>query len=294
MSPGLHAGRTWEESSVKTYLPYIGSKASVADYLIGQMPKEASQTYIEPFFGGGSVFFAKTPKARINVLNDYDPNVIGVHQAVAASPEAVMAAMKELPISRLLYEQIQQQRRSSDWLTLSAPQRAARMIYLVKCAINAKLRSTFPASSTTRISFNPDIDLRPYAEFLQRVTFECLPWGALLDRYVLKPKRLSALVYLDPPYVVASQSGHYGLCFDSLEHLLLSRKLARINAKNGGTRSVKLMVSYDDDPKGFIRSLYRPEFGWHVRTLPIQYRSGNHAKATNELLITNFSTGVTQ
>ncbi len=276
---------------MKTYLPYIGSKASIADYLVAQMPEEALKVYVEPFLGGGSVFFAKTQKARINILNDYDVSVIGAHQTVAASPEAVMDAMKKLPVSRLLYDQIQQQRRSSDWQTLSEPERAARMIYLVKCAINAKLGSTFPASSTTRISFNSDIDLRPHAKFLRQVTFECLPWGALLDRYVLQPEKLSALVYCDPPYVVAAQSGHYGLCFDSLEHLLLARKLTCINEKNGGARSVKLMVSYDDDPKGYIRSLYRPEFGWHIRSIPIQYRSGNHSSATEELLITNFDTG---
>jgi len=95
------------------------------------------------------------------------------------------------------------------------------------------------------------------------------------------------MLYCDPPYVVTT-GRHYRYNFDGVDHLLLARKLALVNQRNRGDRRVRVVISYDDDPAGYIRSLYRREFGWHIDELPIQYRGGHHASATPELLITNF------
>jgi hypothetical protein len=71
---------------------------------------------------------------------------------------------------------------------------------------------------------------------------------------------------------------------------MLARTLAKINELNDGERrNVKLMVSYDDDPGGFIRSLYRPEYGWWLETIDVRYGSEHRAnRCRNELLIMNY------
>jgi len=168
------------------------------------------------------------------------------------------------------------------------------MIHLLSCSVNAKTDSPFPASGTRPMNFHPDRDLRPYADMLRGSTFECLHWSELLDRYALQPRTISCLVYCDPPYVVTETGAHYRHCFDRVDHILLARKLTDIHQRNDAERRVRIIVSYDDDEDGYIRSLYRPEFGWHVKTVPIQYRSGHHASATQELLITNFKMGEKQ
>ncbi len=271
---------------MRPFIPYMGAKTSVSEHLAQVCSAAPHTTYIEMFVGSGSVFFAKD-KARINILNDCDQDVITIYQAVAADPKSVMAERQRLPVSRLLYNQIQAQMRSHCWFELSEAERAARMSYVLSCAITAKPDSPFPASSTRPINYDPDRDLQPYADTLKGVTFECLDWSELLDRYVLQPKSISCMLYADPPYAVTT-GRHYRYNFDGVAHLLLARKLALVNQRNRGDRRVRVVISYDDDPAGYIRSLYRREFGWHIYELPIQYRGGHHASATPELLITNF------
>ena len=79
--------------------------------------------------------------------------------------------------------------------------------------------------------------------------------------------------------------------FSELDHVQLAHKLALVNERNDKERSVKVMLTYDDDPNGLIRALYRPEFGWHMQPLPVRYASGHHADTTDELLITNYVIG---
>lgn len=275
------------------YLPYFGSKRSVAAEIVRRMPAEAYETYIELFFGSGAVALEK-PRARINIFNELDADTLGTHQMVGYEPEAVMAELKRLPVSRLLHDEIRALRCSSAWLRLSGAERAARMIYLHSCGVNAKPDSPLPASPTRPINFKPDLDLRPFAEKLRGAVFECLDWHECLRRYALDQRALVCLIYCDPPFVVADAAAHYRYCFSALDHLLLAHTLTELNQRNGGDRRVQIMVSYDDDDSGFIRSLYRSEFGWRVRTLPVQYRSGHHRVATDELLITNFDLGEKQ
>ena len=141
------------------------------------------------------------------------------------------------------------------------------------------------------LNFDSDKDLRPYTEKLRGVTFECLHWVELLDRYVMQQKRIQCLVVCDPPYLAATKNAHYRYRFDEVDHLLLARKLTLINDRNGGERSVKIMLTYDDDENSFVRALYRPDFGWHIRPLSIRYAGGHHGHNTEELLITNYQGG---
>lgn len=243
---------------MNSYVPYNGSKSRAMTRLAPILNPLPSETYIDGLFGGGSVFFGK-PKAGLNILNDADADVMGMHQAVAGNPRGVMKEMKRLPTARLQYDDIRRVRETGDWWKLTPEQRAARMIYVFACAINAKPNSPFPASTMTRLNFHPDRDLRPWAEMLAGVTLECLEIQELLDRYVLKQKKIRVLLYLDPPYVIAAKNSHYRYCFDAVDHLLLARKLALISERNVGDRAVRIVVSYDDHE--FIRALYRPEFG---------------------------------
>jgi len=272
---------------MNSYIPYMGGKGCVCDSLVEAMPPEAQVSYIEVFLGGASVFISK-PAARVNVLNDIDADIILTHQTVASDAEAVMAELARLPTSRLLYEETRTLRDSVAWFDLTPVQRSARIIYLHDCAFNGNPRSPFSASAMTPLRVKPGIDLRPFAEKLRHATFECLDWSELLDRYVLQPRKIRCLVFADPPYVAAIKSAHYRHRFDHLDHVMLARKLALINEKNGGDRSVKIMVTLDDDEAGFIRSLYRAEFGWYVRPLSIRYAAGHHSHETQELLLTNY------
>lgn len=275
---------------MRSYFAYMGSKAPVAELLASLMPDEADISFMDLFCGAGNLFFGKTP-ARVNILNDIDADVINTHEAVLEYPDAVTAEAQRLPISRLFYEEIRRLRDTAAWSQLSKVERAARTIYLFGCAFNANPRSPFVASPMAGFRFSPAKDLRPYSRMLQRATLECLHWSAFLDRYLMKQKKLRCLLMADPPYVVTASAAHYRHRFGYIDHILLAHKLTLLNELNGRERSVRIMITYDDDKQGFIRALYRPQYGWHLSPLAIRYAAGRHTEKTNELLITNYPLG---
>lgn len=271
-----------------SYFGGLGSKSGLCHELNPRYPAESFSSHCVLFAGGLGDFFGK-PKARLNIVNDIDPDVIETHSTVAAMPLAVMAELEKLRPSRLTFTRLRGLRECAEWHSLSPPERSAAFIYLVKNSVNGNMRA-FSNSSKSRSTYNPHYDLRPYAAKLDKVTFENLHWRDFLHRFVMKPREVRMGLYADPPYVTSDTEKHYRFNFDSTEHLLLAEYLTRITALNDrDRRNVKLLISYDDDPNGFIRSLYRPELGWHIETIEVRYESEHRAnRCRNELVIMNY------
>ena len=61
----------------------IGTKSKIADALIQMFP--VHETYVEPFFGGGAIFWRKDP-SRVEVLNDLDSALIEDYNLLQHAP----------------------------------------------------------------------------------------------------------------------------------------------------------------------------------------------------------------
>ena len=57
----------------QTCVKYWGGKQQLVPRLLRLIPEH--QTYCEPFFGGGALFFAK-PLSRVEIINDLNDNMI--------------------------------------------------------------------------------------------------------------------------------------------------------------------------------------------------------------------------
>ncbi|PIX06781.1 MAG: methyltransferase, partial [Flavobacteriales bacterium CG_4_8_14_3_um_filter_35_10] len=57
---------------MKTPISYYGGKQSMLKHILPMIPRH--MTYVEPFFGGGAVFWAK-PQSEVEIINDYNANV---------------------------------------------------------------------------------------------------------------------------------------------------------------------------------------------------------------------------
>lgn len=75
------------DSPAKPFFPYFGGKSRVARKLACMMPKH--DTYVEPFAGGGSVFFAKN-LAKKNVINDLNKDIAKVYSAAKNRPSTII------------------------------------------------------------------------------------------------------------------------------------------------------------------------------------------------------------
>lgn len=83
-----------------TLLRRLGNKAKLADKIISLFPPH--ETYIEPFFGAGAIFFAK-PRAKQNFLNDLDGDVANLWRIVANDKQGLIEWLELMPISEELF-----------------------------------------------------------------------------------------------------------------------------------------------------------------------------------------------
>ncbi len=64
---------------MQTPIKYWGGKLLLASRIIALFPQH--KCYIEPFFGGGAVFFEKQ-KAKIEIINDVNDNIVNFYKVI--------------------------------------------------------------------------------------------------------------------------------------------------------------------------------------------------------------------
>ena len=185
---------------MKRILNYPGSKWSSADLIINQM--QPHETYIEPFFGSGAVFFNKD-KAKVETINDMDGRIVNFFEVCRDYPEQLVNKIIMTPHSRQEYY--------NSYKVSDDPIEDARRL-MVRCwqAIGAKTSDKTGWRSI--ISANgPDTSnewatvwerIEEVAYRLKGVQIENQDALKLLERY----KRPDVLTYVDPPYLLETRS----------------------------------------------------------------------------------------
>ncbi len=264
----------------------LGSKVRVAKDLIALMPEEAyGECYLELFAGGAGVFFEKEG-AKINVINDLDPDITVMYEAIQRDHRAVEAELRTLLDNDDLFENAKQLRESEAWYSLPEARRAAMLIYIYKESVNSN-QSALSSSSHSRSSFNPRLALEGFAKKLERAQIRHFHWAKALDVYLYRSPSVDAMVFADPPYVISDSQMHYRFNFHPIEHIRFWHRMTLLSKDNGPKRNVKILITYDDVPP--IRSLYRKSDGWHITPLAIGYNSAHDPmRCRSEIAITNY------
>lgn len=79
---------------------YPGGKFYARKLILEHLPPH--DTYIEPFAGGGSIFFAKE-KVQYNHLNDADTELVNVYLHIRDHSEALIDFLDGLPATKELH-----------------------------------------------------------------------------------------------------------------------------------------------------------------------------------------------
>ena len=86
---------------MKTPISYYGGKQNMVRHILPMFPQH--KQYVEPFFGGGAVFFAKTPSSH-EVINDLDNRVINFYRVLQNNFEDSQNLIKSTLHSEALYQ----------------------------------------------------------------------------------------------------------------------------------------------------------------------------------------------
>ena len=181
-------------------LKWAGGKTQMIPNLIEAMPKSFNN-YIEPFIGGGALFFHLSPNSA--VIADSNPELINLYQQVAKDFKPVFKLLEKMPnIEEFFYQE-----RSKKFEELSPIQAAARTIYLNRTCFNGLFRVN--KSGGFNVPFgrykDPKIAdaelLKSASEALAGATIVLGDYKKVLQTYAKK----GDLVFLDPPYLPISQ-----------------------------------------------------------------------------------------
>lgn len=82
---------------MKPILKYPGAKWRLAPWIIEHLP--AHESYIEPYFGSGAVFFNKE-RARVETINDLDSEVVNFFRVCRERTGELADAFALTPWSR--------------------------------------------------------------------------------------------------------------------------------------------------------------------------------------------------
>lgn len=181
-------------------LKWAGGKRQLLKELLPIVPQYTGK-YIEPFFGGGAMFFALTPEHA--VLSDCNEELIHLYKTIRRKPRMVI---KELE-TYINSEENYYEKRKMEWRELSDVQAAARMIFLNKTGFNGLYRVNrqggfnVPYGKNDKVQFCNEEKIISAAKALRGHILECSDYKKVLLKYA-EP---GDFIFLDPPYFQVSE-----------------------------------------------------------------------------------------
>lgn len=196
--------KTIKAPVAKPILKWAGGKTQMLGELMPRVPKTYGR-YIEPFFGGGALFFSLKPENAI--IADSNPELINMYLQVAHHVDDVIECLQKYENTSEMFYEV----RSLDWQTLPKAEAAARTIYLNKTCFNGLYRVNRSGQFNTPFGKykNPkicDIDaLRLASEALRKADILCGDYILVLEHYA----QPGDFVFLDPPYLPISENSDF-------------------------------------------------------------------------------------
>lgn len=195
---------TKNNKAPKPILKWAGGKTQLLCSLLPLLPKEYGK-YIEPFFGGGALFFAANPKTAI--IADRNPELINLYQQIAHNVDAVIEELSAYKNDSNFFYEL----RDKKWESMEPYKAAARTIYLNKTCFNGLYRVNKHGQFNTPYGRykNPKIcdpaSLLAASKALKKATIVCGDYLDVLKKFA-KP---GDFVFLDPPYIPVGKYGDF-------------------------------------------------------------------------------------
>jgi len=116
----------------KPFLKWPGGKRWLVPYVLPLLENRSFTRYIEPFLGGGAMFFGVLPPHAI--LSDINPELINTYLQVKNNPDSLVERLQRLPVDRSTYSTIRANK-SADPI-----ESAVRFLYLNRTSFGGMYR----------------------------------------------------------------------------------------------------------------------------------------------------------
>jgi len=300
---------------VKPFIKWVGGKSQLLEqfeaYFPSDLKKGQLKQYVEPFLGGGAMYFAISEKYKIKNahLSDLNKDLILVYIVIQQKPECLLDFLKQFQdeydatiqekrnelflsvrehFNKQRYE-INYNKFSDNWIP-----RASQFIFLNKTCfnglfrLNSKGEFNVPYGKYKTATILDEENILSASNILQNAT---VTQAKYTDCY--KKINQNTFVYFDPPYRPISQTSSFtsynGNDFCDKQQIELANFYRKIDNEKGA----KLMLS-NSDPQNinpndkFFEKAYKGYNICKVSASRAVNCKGNKRGKINELLITNY------
>lgn len=233
---------------IKPPIKWAGGKTQLLSQLRPLYPKRFN-LYLEPFVGGGAVFFNLQPDD--GVLIDSNFELINFYQVVKNNLDEILQDLEKHKNEKDYYYKI----RSLDPEQMGSIERASRFLFLNKTCfnglwrVNKKGKFNVPFGRYKSPNFRDEENLSLVNIALQNAEIICDDFSTVMEYTVP-----GAFVYLDPPYHPLSSTANFTSytkdSFGEEDQRRLAKVFRELDAKN-----CNVMLSNSDTK--FIRGLYK-------------------------------------
>lgn len=200
---------------MKPLIKWSGGKSDEIKQFIKYIPSDFD-FYLEPFIGGGAVFFHLEPKKA--VISDVHTELISLYQSIKkGKSNEIYNFMEQTPNEEKMYYKIRDNMEINNELDM-----AKRFYYQRKTCYRGMLR--YNKSGKFNIPFGryktynyTDLQNQHYYNLLKNTEILCTDFSYIFENY----NNSKNFMYLDPPY--DSEFTDYGYCkFGKDEHIKLA------------------------------------------------------------------------
>jgi DNA adenine methylase len=244
------AVRKAESVQARPILKWAGGKTQMLGDLLPKVPNSYGR-YIEPFFGGGAMFFALQPESAI--IADSNPELINMYQEVANHADNVIQYLKQYGNTSEMFYAV----RSQEWTTLPKAEAAARTIFLNRTCYNGLYRVNkhgqfnVPYGKYKNPKICDEAGLRAASEALKKADILCGDYLLVLEHHA----QPGDFVFLDPPYLPVSEYADFKRYtkeqFYEEDHVELSKVIMALHE-----RGCHVILTNSNHP--LVHELYAP------------------------------------
>ena len=264
---------------LKPILKWAGGKSGPLSQLLQGFPNTFTR-YVEPFIGGGAVFFSLDSRTPA-IINDFNSELIELYETVRDTPEELMNILDAFAAQ--YSEEFYYGLRAT--VPDSKISRAARMVFLNKTNFNGLYRLN--SKGIFNVPFGKRLrcpalynktNLIAVSRRLQLTTVCNLDFEAIINR-----TQPGDFVYCDPPYEPVSHSSSF-TSYTANRFSQSEQTRLRDACERAAARGIIIALSNSHVP--YILKLYSR---WNVKTItaPRMINSKGHRRSEiNEILAT--------
>lgn len=243
----------------KPFVKWAGGKGQLLDQFEPLFPK-VFENYVEPFVGGGAVFFHLAGKGLVGqgtVLNDLNHEIMNCYRVIRDHVDKLIPELRGYEAHNTdedYFYEVRKRDRQPGFAQRSPVERAARTLFLNRTCynglyrVNSKGQFNVPFGRYSNPTICDEDNLQAVSLALQGVRLysqdfsRCPDWAAPGD-----------FVYFDPPYHPLSETASFTSytkdAFEESDQIRLAQVFRELDEKG-----CKVMLSNSYTP--FIRQLY--------------------------------------